>query len=400
MGKSLYFKMAGLCGSSFYHLLFILIFLAVPILSADAQEPIKIGAGLSLSGKYEEPGNMIKKGYQVWAQETNRNGGLLGRPVELHIIDDRSSIGEARRIYRHLIEEEQVDLLLAPYGTPITLAVSEITESAGYVLVSGGASGTEIWDRGYKYVFGVYSTADRFFIGFIDLIARKGIQNVTILHEDNPFNNEAALGAVEWAEKMGVSVDQWVGYNPDITSPAQLLKGVSFSDDEALILCTYPEEGYAFLQALSTKEQQPSAICMTITPIHPLFSYKAGAMAEGVFGPSQWEPEERIPYPGTREFIRAFRNFTQMTPSYHAGSAYAAGQVLSRAIEATQGLDHSKLRDYITAMDTVTVIGRFKVDMYGKQIGHNTLLIQWQNGKKEVVYPLSMHTAKPRFPVK
>ncbi|HKK65853.1 MAG TPA: amino acid ABC transporter substrate-binding protein [Clostridia bacterium] len=361
------------------------------------KRPIRIGASLSLTGIYKEPSNMIKRGYELWVQETNRKGGLLGRPLELQILDDRSSVEEARGIYHDLIEEQQVDLLLAPYGTPITLAVSEITEAAGYVLVSAGAAGTQIWRREFKYIFGVYSTADRLFIGFLDLIARNRIDEISIVHENNPFNIEAAMGAVEWAKKLGIGIKQRIEFSPETYTPEEILRQAGLSDNAALIFCSYPEEGYAFLQALQEHLQQPAAVCMTIAPVHPLFAKRLQGAAEGVFGPSQWEPEERIPYPGTREFISAFRRFAHVPPSYHAGAAFAAGQVLARSIEATASLDNAVLRDAIATMDTVTIIGRFKVDNFGRQIGHNPILIQWQGGKKEIVYPSQLKTAEPQF---
>ena len=118
-------------------------------------------------------------------------------------------------------------------------------------------------------------------------------------------------------------------------------------------------------------------------------------MADKVFGPSQWEPRERIPFPGTQQFVTAFKRFTNRSPSYHAGSAYAACQLYEDAIRKTQSFDNQKIRDYIASLDTVTVIGRFKVDSNGKQIGHNPIIIQWQKGKKEIVWPSKMQTAPP-----
>ncbi|MFW6360614.1 MAG: amino acid ABC transporter substrate-binding protein [Spirochaetota bacterium] len=365
--------------------------------SGNSREPIKIGASLSLTGIYREPSHMIKRGYELWVQETNANGGLLGRPLELQIVDDKSDVETARRIYQRFVDEQVVDLLFAPYGTPITLAVSEITEKAGYVLIAGGASGMQIWDRGYKYVFGVYSTADRYFIGFLDIAARHGIQQVSIIHENNPFNIDAAAGAVEWAAKFGIELHGIVDYTPGQTAAVELVRRADPNEKTALIISTYPDEGHAILKSLTDLRHTPAAVCMTIAPLHPMFAEQAGDMAEGVFGPSQWEPEERIPYPGTRQFISAFLDFAEVPPSYHAGSAFATGQVFDRAITETGSLDNAVLRDYISAMDTVTVIGRFKVDSTGKQIGHNPILIQWQDRKKEIVYPFRLQTAEPRF---
>ena len=131
--------------------------------------------------------------------------------------------------------------------------------------------------------------------------------------------------------------------------------------------------------------------------VHPEFLKKAGPIGDRVFGPSQWEPDERIPFPGTKKFIADFIQYAQKQPSYHAGSAYAACQILENAIKQAGVINHDRIRDYIRALDTVTVIGRFKVDQQGKQIGHNPFMIQWQNGKKEIVYPTKLQTAPAQF---
>ncbi len=142
---------------------------------------------------------------------------------------------------------------------------------------------------------------------------------------------------------------------------------------------------------------RPKAIAFTIVPIHPEFNTKVGPFSEGIFGPSQWEPDERIPFPGTKRFINDFYDFTGGMPSYHATSAYSACQILERSINHLGVIDHKKIRDYISAFDTVTIMGRFKVDPSGRQVGHNPILIQWQNGKKEIVYPTKMMTSKSLF---
>lgn len=374
-----------------------LIFFCIAIPGVPAEEPVRIGASLSFSGVYREPSHMIMKGYRLWEKNINERGGLLGRPVELIILDDQSDEEKLRENYRRLLNEEEVDLVLAPYSSPLTLAASEITEKAGYVMVASGAASSAIWDRGYKYIFNVYAQADRFFIGYLDLIARQGIRRVAVFFEDNPFNRAAAAGAREWAAKMGVELTAYTGYVPGERTPARIVEDADLTREEAVIVCTYPDEGYAFLSAIRKARVQPAAIAMTITPSHPLFAHRAGPLAQGVFAPSQWEPMERIPYPGTRDFIDEFRIFAHMDPSYHASSAYASCQVIELAVTETGTLDNKMLRDYIVSMDTATIIGRFKVNQKGEQVGHNPILIQWQNGKKEIVYPSNMRTSDPVF---
>jgi branched-chain amino acid transport system substrate-binding protein len=360
-------------------------------------KPIRIGATVSLSGKYQEPSAMIREAMKLWESQVNQRGGLLGRPVQLILYDDQSNKERARELYRQLIEKDKVDLVLSPYGTPLTMVASEVTEPHKYVMLVCGAAGEIIWERGYKYIFGVYAPAKRFLIGFLDLVARQGLQTVAILYENSPFNTASAQGAKEWAGRLGLKVSAIQAYWYGKTELPDLVPKMLEARPDALILCSYPKDSYILLELLKQAKYRPKAICETIGPAHPDFYKKAGSMAEGIFAPSQWEPDTRIPFPGTKEFIKSFEELAQKPPSYHAGTAYAACQILEKAITHTQSLDQGKLRDYILSLDTVTIIGRFRVDRTGMQVGHNPILIQWQKGKKEIVYPTAMQTAAPLF---
>lgn len=359
--------------------------------------PIRIGATISLSGKYVEPSAMIREAVKLWVAQVNQRGGLLGRPVELVLHDDQSDPERVRALYRQLIDKDKVDLVLSPYGTPLTLVASEETERAKFVMLAMGAAGESIWQRGYKYVVGVYAPARRFLIGFLDLVARQGLQTVAILYENSPFNAASAQGAKEWAVRLGLRVSNFQAYWSGKAELPELVPALLGSLPDALILCSYPEDSYILLRLLKQAKYLPKAICETIGPAHPDFYVRAGSMAEGIFAPSQWEPDTRIPFPGTKEFIKSFEDLTHKPPSYHAGTAYAACQILEKAITQTRSLDQDKLRDYFLSLEAVTIIGRFRVDDRGMQIGHNPILIQWQKERKEIVYPTSMQTAPPRF---
>jgi branched-chain amino acid transport system substrate-binding protein len=362
-----------------------------------APPPIRIGATVSLSGKYQEPSAMMREAFKLWAKQVNARGGLLGRPVQLILYDDQSKEEQVRRLYQKLIAADKVDLVFSPYGTPLTLAASEITEKHRFVLVSGGASGEPIWERGYEYVLGVFAPARRYFIGFLDLMARHGLETVNILYENSPFQIRAGLGAKEWASRLGLKVVLCKAYDQGPAELPGLVKEIMAAPAQGLILCSYPNDSYELLRLLKEAPYRPRALAMTVAPAYPNFPEKVGEMSEGVFASSQWEADTRMPFPGTKEFIEDFKNLTHKIPSYHAGSAYAACQIIEKAIKATGSLSQEKIRDYIRSLDTVTIIGRFRVDETGKQIGHNPIIIQWQQGKKEIVYPLNMQTAAPKL---
>jgi len=359
--------------------------------------PIRIGATVSLSGRFQEPSLMIRDAILLWEKQVNQRGGLLGRPVQLILYDDRSRPELVEKFYGQLILQDKVDLVLFPYGTTLTLIASEVTERHKYVLLAGGAAGDSIWQRGYKYVFGILAPARRYLIGFLDVLARQGLESVAILYENSDSNIAAAQGAQDWAQRFGLRVSYFKIYQDGHKEFPRLLPECLATRPDGLILCSYPEDSYVLLTILKESKIRPKAVCEIIGPALPSFYQRAGSMGEGVFGPSIWEPDIRIPFRGSNEFVANFQDFAHRPPSYHAAAAYATCQILERGIRYNQSLDQEKLRDYILSLDTVTIVGRFRVDRTGMQVAHNPLLIQWQGGKKEIVYPTAWQTAPPRF---
>ena len=362
-----------------------------------AEKPIRIGATVSQEGKYLQPSAMIRKGYELWADQVNKRGGLLGRRVELVFYDDKSREDLAGSLYERLLTKDRVDLVLSPYGTPLTIAASDVTERHKVVMLGSAAAGEKIWERGYQYVFGVYAPAGRYFIGFLDLMARNGLESVGIIFENSPFNRSIEKGVREWAARFGLVVAFCRGFDDPAGEFPVLLNQVMEKKVDGLVFSGYPPECYRFIQMMKEADYRPEAFAITIVPVQTDFREKVGPFAEGVFGPSQWEPDERIPFPGTTQFIRDFKSFSGKMPTYHAGSAYSSCQILEKAVLHAGSIDHQKIRDFVSNLDTATVIGRFKVDHTGRQIGHNPILIQWQDGKKEIVYPAKMSTSPPKF---
>lgn len=367
------------------------------VLAVNQVQPIRIGATVSSEGKYSILSYMVKNGYEVWIQEINKRGGLLGRKIELITYNDKSDKNLVGPLYEKLIVEDKVDLILSPYGSPLTIKAAEIAEKHGMVLLAATASSTEIWDRGFKNIFGVYSTADRYFIGFLDLIARQQMKKVSIIYNNTTFNKSAAEGGKKWASLFGLTVPVYEKYNDHETELPELVERLEDLSIENIIFCGYPEEGFHFLKLLQENKIQPKTLAMSVVAALPSFYSTVGPYAERIFGPSQWEADNRLPFPGVAEFIGSFTALTGKKPSYQACSSYSSCQILEKAVTKSGRIDHQEIRNFVTNLDTITIMGRFKVDIDGRQIGHNPILIQWQNGKKEIVYPTKMKTAKMQF---
>lgn len=364
---------------------------------ASAESPIRIGATISLEGQYKNLSYMVRSGYELWAEQLNNKGGLLGRKVELLFYDDKSSKDLVGPLYEKLITEDKVDMILSPYGSTLTLAAAEVAEKHGYVLLAASASSLQIWEQGYRFIFGVYSTADRYFVGFLDLVARAQMHNVAVVHSDATFHVSAAQGVDKWARLFGLKVVYKKQFTWDTGELPAIVEELGKQKLDSIIFCGYPLACYQFLKLLEKHSLKPPGLALTIAPAQQNFYSQVGPFAENIFGPSQWEADERIPFPGTTQFITNFYIKTKIKPSYQACSSYSSGQILENAVNQAGKIDHAMIRDYVASLDTVTIMGRFKVDPTGKQIGHDAIVIQWQNGNKEIVYPTKMQTAIARL---
>jgi branched-chain amino acid transport system substrate-binding protein len=362
----------------------------------DVSKPIVIGATVSRQGKFQEPSRMIQTAYEFWVDNINQKGGLLGRQVRLVLYDDKSQPHLARALYQELIEQDRVDLVFSPYSTPLTLAASDISEQHEMVMLACAAAAREPWQRGFRYLFGLYAPADRQFIGLLDMMAKANHKTLSLLYDaTSAFNHDVVQGVKEWARTFKIDIVLEQGYQDGKKELPDLVTKVISKHAAGLILSAYTPDCYALLDLLEKKQYRPPVLAMPIAPVHPDFHKNAGKMADLVFSTSQWEPDDRIPFPGTRRFVEDFTRFAGHMPSFHAVSAFSACQLYEQAVVQTESLDNKKLRDHIAALDTVTLIGRFKVDSTGKQVGHNSFIIQWQNGEKQIVWPRKMQTAKP-----
>jgi branched-chain amino acid transport system substrate-binding protein len=370
--------------------------------TADAEpgkrkKPIRVGGTLSLTGKYADMGRVQEKGYRLWESETNAAGGLLGRPVKLVLTDDESDPAKVSSVYTDMLRKRSVDLAFTPYSSELTLPAADIFEKYRYPVLVAGAASEKVWEKPRKYTLGLYSTADRYFIGFLELCAINKKKTVSIVGFKDPFSSYASIGARKWAEKFGLKV---VSYGildgkeeKDLAAEADRIAPLR---PDAVIITGYLKESIVFRKVLDRKNLDV-AFAGSVGPSMHEFRNTLGPLAEGVFGASQWEPDERIPYLGSRSFIQAFRKQYGEDPSYHAANAYASVKMLAEAVEKTGSLDLEKIRMHIVTGEHKTVVGPFKLRKDGTQIGHRSIIIQWQNGRKEIVWPENMRTASPVF---
>ncbi len=378
-----------------FSILFIVTLLLPGPVSGDNQ--IRIGVSLGLTGRYSPMGGMQEKGFRLWEKDVNDRGGILGRKVEVVIYNDNSDPQTAIGHYKKLILKDRVDLLFGPYSSGITAAVLPVTEKYGYPVIATGASSDTLWQQGYRGAFGVFTSASKYVVGFLEMIAMEGYTKLAIVGASDAFSRSTAQGVKKWGERLGLEIVLNEEFEMGLDNLDEYAFSAKFSGAQVLIVAGHLEESVQMKRSLKRIGWRPEIYYASVGPALDRYRELLGEDAEKVFSSSQWEPECAVCPPGFIDFERRFKAAYNETPSYHAAAAFAGGQIYENAIGRIGGIDREKIIDILYTLDINTAFGRFGVDKHGMQLRHFPLIIQWQNGKKEIVWPHDLRTAKPVF---
>ena len=363
----------------------------------DAQTPIKIGASMSVTGTYAKPGTYQKQGYDVCIDELNAKGGILGRKVELVIYDDQSTPATAVRLYEKLITEDKVDAVMGPYSSAVSEAVANVTEKYKKVMVAPLAATTSIFKKGRKYIFMVITPAENYLDGLIDMAAKRGLKTVAIINEDTLFPKASASGTAEAAKKRGMQVVLQEAYPKGNTDFSALLVKIKAANPDVIAAGTYFDDAVAITRQMKELNVNPKMFGLTVGGDLPEFYDLLKQNAEYVYGSTQWD--ESLPYPGQKEFLAAYKaKFKGQEPSYHTAAGYAGCLIYAEAVKKAGTLDADKVRDQLLKMEIRTAFGDYKIEPDGFQVAHKMVMLQWQDGKRIVVWPDDLSNGKPRYP--
>src|SRR5438876_133382 len=364
--------------------------------TAPAQAPIKIGASLSLTGTYAQPGTFQKEGYELCADHLNAKGGLLGRKVEFVFYDDQSNPATGVKLYEKLITEDKVDAIMGPYSSPVTEAAVNVTEKYKKVMVAPLAATTSIFKKGRKYIFMVISPAEVYLEGLVDMAAKRGLKTVAVVNEDTLFSKAAASGAVELAKKKGMQVVFTEAYPKGNTDFSALLTKIKAANPDVIAAATYFDDAVALTRQMKELNVNPKMYGVTVGGDLPEFYDTLKQNAEYIYGATQWE--HTLPYAGNQEWFESYKKEFAHDPSYHSAAGYAGCLVYAEAAKRANSLDADKVREQLLKLEMRTIFGDYKVDADGFQVAHKMVTFQWQKEKKVTVWPDDLSKGKPLFP--
>jgi branched-chain amino acid transport system substrate-binding protein len=375
---------------------------------ANSAVPIKIGASLSLTGDFAADGLACEQGYQLWAEEVNAHGGLLGRKVVLDILPDDSSVEQVTANYQKLITQDHVDLLFGPFSTLLTKPASVVANDHGYALVEGSGGGPSVFNRGLHNIFGVSMPAADSLVSFtkwvLSLPATRRPTTAVYVTSDDPFTQPQVDLANHLLTQGGIAAAiPEIVYPSETTDFASIAQRVIAAKADVVVLGTVSLESVAFIKAFEQQHYTPKVIIATAGPDQgtPFVQAIGGtAAAEGIMVPNSWFAEEGTP--GNTEMVQAYLAKYGGTPdaiSADVPEAYSVGQVVQQAVTKIGSLNQAKLMQELHSDAFTTVQGPVTFDSTGQNIAIQAYLFQWQHGALKPIFPTdTTGSAPPEYP--
>jgi branched-chain amino acid transport system substrate-binding protein len=370
--------------------------------SVAAKPAIKIGISLPLTGNFSEPGTAAQRGYQIWRDLVNKNGGLLGRKVQLIIKDDASNQNTIVSDYNRLITEDKVDLLLGTFSSLLNLPASAVAERNHMVYVEPAGGSPAMFSRGFKYLFFAQQAtaphqADLFSNWVRRLPAAKRPKTAAYPTQDDPFTKPVIQGIQTKLEAAGIKTVYSKVYAPDTSDFDTIAAGIKSSGADMVAEGAVFDDGVGIIRSFKKLGFNPKVLFETSAPSEAaLFSKAIGIKnTEGIFYAVSWSPSAKgSKYPKNQDFLKAYKKkFKGKLPAEDAADAFAAAQVLETAVRKVGKIDQDKIRDYLHGHPVRTILGPLSWDSRGAP-QQAFLLAQWQRGKSQIVLPKVIATTK------
>src|SRR4051794_8270334 len=360
--------------------------------SGDSKDPIVVGISLPLTGDFSQPGGEARKGYEIWRDQINAKGGLLGRKVKLNITDDASNQDTVVTDYTKLITQDKVDLLLGTFSTLLNFPASAVAEKNGMLYVEPAGGAPKMFDRGFKKLFfAQQATASHQPDVFVDYIKSlpedQRPKTAAYPTQDDPFTTPVIESMQAQLEELGVQTVYTTTYPADATNFQTIASAIAAAKPDLIAQGAVFEDGVGLVRSLQQLNYSPKMLFQTSAPSNA-GQYSEGigvANTEGVFYTVSWN--EKATTPKNEEFVAEYaKRYDGGIPAEDAADAYAAAQVVQAAAEAVKSLDQNKMAEWLHQNEVETILGPLAWDETGAPT-KQFLLGQWQGGAPEIVAP-------------
>ena len=401
--------------------------LATMASSANAQAaPIKIGCGMALTGGLAAGGKAALVAYQIWADEVNAKGGLLGRKIELVSYDDQSNPATVPGIYSKLLDIDKVDVVVSGYATVPTAAAMPLIIQRGKMFLSLFALAINDqfnYDRYFQMQPTGPNSKTEFSRGFFELAGNLNPKPTTValVGADAEFSQIALEGARINAKAAGMKVVYDRNYPPNNQDFGSIVRAIKATSPDLLYIASYPPDSAGMVRAMHEVGFGARMVGGGMIGLQfAAFKTQLGPMLNNLLAYDLYVPEPTMNFPGVQAFLVKYRERAAAAGVdplgiYIPPFAYAEMQVLEQAVNAVKSIDDKKLAEYIHANKFSTIVGDIKFGKLGEWEESRVLLVQYrgvegndveqfkQPGKQVIVHPpkyKSGELATPFEPIK
>lgn len=358
--------------------------------------PIRIGYSLSLTGPVAENTKAARLTHQIWEQDINRTGGLLGRQVELICVDDKGNPSESARIYKNFLDTQQVDLIIGGYGTnTISASMPVIMERSRFLI---GLMGLGVnTNLRYPNYFAMIPTgtnpSSALTEGFFGLAASQDPKpkTVALLSADAEFSKNPIIGATENAENYRLQIAYQQKYPLSTTDFSPIINEIKKIDADILFICSYLNDSIGLVKAIKNSTYRPKMVGgAMIGPQTASVKAELGPLLNGFVNYEYWVPVPEMNFSGVSEMLikyqqEATKENVDALGYYVAPLAYAQMQVLEQAVKGTGSLDDGMLSDYCRNNHFETVMGTIRFGENGEWDKARVVQVQFQNIKNKKI---------------
>lgn len=364
---------------------------------ASAQDVIRFGAPLPITGPLAPEAVKQQQGYDLWAEQANKAGGINvgGKKYKVEIVysDYQSNTPRSVQTTEQMITQEKVNFMFGPFGSGAAKAASTIAEKYKMPMLAATASSVQVYDQNYKYLFGTFTPNDTLTTPLTKLVKAKAtdVKKVAILARNDLFPLAIAQEMEKSAKENGLEVVYFEKYAINTLDHSATLSQIKSLAPQWIFVTGYTNDLLLVRKQMADQQIKAGVVTMIAGPAYQEFIDSAGPNAENISSASWWHPAEKYDgkdiFGSTANFVKLFKDKYKAEPDYAHASAAVCGALFQMAIEKAGSLDRDKVRDELAKMDVETFWGPVKFGANGQINSLEPPVFQIQGGKPIVLFP-------------
>ena len=384
--------------------------LSLNALTLQAQETIRFGAPLPQTGPLAPEALKQQQGFDLWAEQVNKTGGIkVGDKklkVEIVYTDYQSNTPRAVQAAEQLITQQKVNFLFSPFGSGAAKAASTVSEKYSIPTIAATASSSQVYDQGYKFLFGTFTPNDTLTTPLVKIVREKaaGVKRVAILARNDLFPLAIAQEMEQAAKASGLEVVFFEKYAINTMDHSTSLSQMKAQSPHWIFVTGYINDLVLIKKQMTDQKMESPVVTMIAGPAYKEFIEASGKSSENITSAAWWHPAST--YKGTdifgtpANYTKLFQEKYKSEPDYAQASASVSGVLFQMAIEKAGSLDPIKVRDELARMNVMTFWGPVKFGPTGQINSLEPPVLQIQNGKTIVLFPTLIKQGEFKLGVK